>query len=56
MTFDEYLKWRSKSQEKDYFDRLTGVSNTRTNKKDPLSKLSSNDPLKKIDLKNLWKQ
>ena len=52
MTFDEYLKWRSKSQEKDYFDRLTGVSNTRTNKKDPLSKLSSNDPLKKIDLKN----
>lgn len=52
MTFDEYLKWRSKNQEREYFDRLTGVSNSKTNKKDPLSKLSSNDPLKKMDLKN----
>ena len=26
MTFDEYLEWRSRQQERNYFDRLNGVS------------------------------
>jgi cell surface protein SprA len=42
MTFSEYLAWKSKQQEKEYFDRLAGVSGAlgdRSNKIDPISKI-----------------
>ena len=45
MDFEEYLDWRAKQQEKDYFNRLAGVGNDRR---------SSNglvDPMTKVDVK-----
>ncbi len=44
MTFDEYLEYKSKQEEKEYFDRLAGVGKRG-------GKLSSReDPLSKIDV------
>jgi len=45
MDFEEYLDWRAKEQEKDYFNRLAGVGSSRR---------SSNglvDPMTKVDIK-----
>ena len=45
MTFEEYLEYKAKQEEKEYFDRLAGVG-----KRD--GKISSrDDPLSKIDVK-----
>ena len=45
MTFEEYLEYKSKQEEKEYFDRLAGVG-----KRD--GKISSrDDPLSRIDVK-----
>ncbi|MEO0041925.1 MAG: hypothetical protein RL329_1373 [Bacteroidota bacterium] len=40
MTFEEYVQWKSKAQEKEYFDRLAGIHrNSRGEKIDPISKI-----------------
>jgi cell surface protein SprA len=42
MTFSEYLTWKNKQQDQDYFDRLAGNSaalGDRSNKVDPISKI-----------------
>lgn len=42
MTFDEYMEYRRKKQEQDYFNALSGFTdddNTATKKEDPLAKL-----------------
>ncbi|MBP7821782.1 MAG: cell surface protein SprA [Saprospiraceae bacterium] len=43
MTFDEYLEYNSKKQERDYFNRLNGISKSKD-----ASVIS--DPVKKIDI------
>ncbi len=45
LTFEEYLDWKSKKQQRDYFDKLAGF-------KDPYSKEGSGlvDPLSKINI------
>lgn len=46
MTFEEYVRWRDKKQQEDYFNRMLGVST-------PGSKNSSTgDPIAKFDVKN----
>ncbi|HMP28537.1 MAG TPA: cell surface protein SprA [Saprospiraceae bacterium] len=48
MSFDEYLKYKSKEQEREYFESLNGFSEFRNkNLSDRLKKL---DPMSKIDL------
>lgn len=45
MTFEEYLVWKGKQQEKDYFKRLAGISSTKSSTGvDPL------DPMGKLDI------
>ena len=40
MTYDEYLNWKSKEQERAYFERLAGLSKKNGgNKTDPFSKI-----------------
>jgi cell surface protein SprA len=40
LTFDEYSKWKAKQQEKEYFERLAGLSKKRGGETiDPLSKI-----------------
>ena len=40
MTFDEYLNWKAKAQERDYFERLAGLSKKKGGEKtDPFSKI-----------------
>ncbi len=48
MTFDEYIEWSAKKQEKNYFDELSGVSTGEKGK-------SVLDPMTKIDVSNLMK-
>ena len=45
MTFEEYVKWKNETAEKEYFDQLAGVSSG----KDGLSAL---DPIAKFDVEN----
>jgi len=47
MTFDEYVKWRDRKQQQEYFDRLQGAST-------PGSKNTNDatDPVAKFDIKN----
>jgi len=43
MSFEEYMEWRSQQQERDYFDKLSGISSeykSGTGKLDPLSKIN----------------
>jgi cell surface protein SprA len=44
MTFDEYVKWRAKKQQQEYFDRLAGVSSGNKKKSglsgDPIGKFA----------------
>src|SRR5690606_2311322 len=44
MTFQEYTEWKSKEQEKAYFQRLGGLERTRN------SRCSGIDPMGKIDI------
>jgi cell surface protein SprA len=44
LTFDEYVKWKSKEQERQYFERLAGLSKKRGG--EPI------DPLSRIDFTN----
>ncbi len=44
MSYDEYLKWKAKEQEREYFERLAGLS-----KKNGGNKI---DPMSKIDFSN----
>ena len=46
MTFDEYLKWRDKKQQQEYFDRLQGVATGEKNSGGVV------DPIAKFDIKN----
>jgi cell surface protein SprA len=46
LTFDEYLKWKSKQQESDYFKSLNGIQSDRK-----FGKSLSLDPMSKIDIK-----
>ena len=46
MTFDEYLEWRTKQQEKAYFDKLAGISNSDNSGGERV------DPISKVDVKN----
>lgn len=46
MTFDEYLKWRDKKQQQEYFDRLQGVASGDKNSGGAI------DPIAKFDIKN----
>lgn len=40
MTFEEYLRWKSKQQEREYFDRLAGFNKKRNGESiDPLSRI-----------------
>lgn len=40
MTYDEYLDWKAKTQERDYFERLAGLSKKRGGEKiDPMSRI-----------------
>ncbi len=45
MTFDEYMKYKAKQQESEYFNSLSGISGTR-------SSSGRLDPVAKIDVKN----
>ena len=45
MDFEEYLDWRSKDQEKKYFDKLAGVGNKRRSSNGEV------DPMQKVDIK-----
>lgn len=46
MTFAEYLEWKSKKQEKEYFDKLAGISNgKKSNLEDPMTKFEFSDSL-----------
>ena len=45
MDFEEYLDWRAKQQEKDYFDRLAGVGSSRRSDNGLV------DPMSKVDVK-----
>lgn len=43
LTFEEYLEWRSRQQEREYFDKISGISNeykSGSGKIDPLSKIN----------------
>ncbi len=46
MTFEEYLDYKSKEQEKDYFNSLAGI------KSDKKSRSGKIDPMDKVELKN----
>lgn len=46
MTFEEYLDYKAKEQERDYFNNLAGI------KSDKKSKSGRIDPMDKVDLKN----
>ncbi len=46
MTFEEYLDWRAKKQQQDYFDRLAGVSTGDGSSGELI------DPIEKYDIKN----
>jgi cell surface protein SprA len=53
MTYDEYLDWKGKAQERDYFERLAGLSKKKGGDKiDPMSKIdfsaSQNSKLKML--------
>lgn len=53
MTYDEYLDWKAKAQERDYFERLAGLSKKKGGDKiDPMSKIdfsaSQNSKLKML--------
>ncbi len=45
MTFSEYLEWRAKEQEKDYFQQLAGVEGTNRSKSGII------DPIARVDVK-----
>ena len=45
MTFEEYMEWNKKKQERDYFNQLAGVSTGNNN-------LSALDPMAKFDVQN----
>lgn len=45
MTFEEYIEWQRKEEERAYFNQLAGVSTA-------AGELSANDPLKKIDVQS----
>lgn len=47
MTFDEYVRWRDKKQQDEYFDRLQGVVSS-----DKKSSSGIVDPIAKFDIKN----
>ncbi len=47
MTFDEYVKWRDKKQQQEYFDRLQGVASG-----DNKSSSGIDDPIAKFEVKN----
>ena len=47
MTFDEYVQWRDKKQQNEYFDRLQGVVTS-----DKKSSSGVVDPIAKFDIKN----
>lgn len=47
MTFDEYVQWRDKKQQDEYFDRLQGVVSS-----DKKSSSGVVDPIAKFDIKN----
>lgn len=48
MTFDEYMNWKAKEQEKEYFQNLAGIqSSSKYNKRGLSGKL---DPMSKIDI------
>ena len=47
MTFEEYLNWKSKQQERAYFDKLSGVSSP---EKKSNGRFDNLDPMAKIDL------
>lgn len=43
LTFEEYLEWRSKQEEREYFEKISGISDeykSGTGKIDPLSKIN----------------
>ncbi|MCC7506838.1 MAG: cell surface protein SprA, partial [Saprospiraceae bacterium] len=44
MTFDDYLKWREEQQQREYFDRLQGVSSSGKS-------VGLDDPIAKFDVK-----
>ena len=44
MDFEEYLEWRAKKQEKDYFDKLAGVETSRRSGNGEV------DPMKKVNI------
>lgn len=46
MTFEEYLRWRDRKQQQDYFDRLQGAA------EDGKKTASLEDPVSKFDIKN----
>jgi len=46
MTFEEYLEWKSKEQERKYFNSLAGI------KSDKKSATGKVDPMDKVDIKN----
>ena len=45
MTFTEYLEWRAKEQEKEYFNQLAGIESSNRSKSGII------DPISKIDIK-----
>ncbi|MFZ1789466.1 MAG: cell surface protein SprA [Saprospiraceae bacterium] len=47
MTFEEYLNWKSKEQERAYFDKLTGVNAPRKRTSGVFDNL---DPMSKVDI------
>ena len=47
MTFDEYVRWRDRKQQNEYFDRLQGVVSS-----DKKSSSGIVDPIAKFDIKN----
>lgn len=47
MTFDEYMKWRDKKQQEEYFDRLQGVASSGDKSRSGIT-----DPIAKFDVKN----
>ena len=49
MTFDEYLDWKSKKSDQEYFSKLSGIGNNERGKSgllDPMSKVNIQDRLK----------
>jgi len=47
MSFDEYVKWRDRKQQQEYFDRLQGAASA-----DNKSSSGATDPIAKFDIKN----